>query len=274
MDRPAIESELRAFFGFHELPFTKSSRASEPFFTDAFNEALERLSYLAERRGIGALIGEPGSGKSTLLHFFLRSFSRATHAICYVEHTRCTSLDLLRAIARGFGITARYRKVDVLADLEERIVRLSREKRIQPILVLDEAHLLAPSALDEIRLLTSFEEDTREDLTLLLSGHPQLISKLTLAVNDALAQRVVLRIKMENLDRQQVERYIEFRLEMAGRTAGLFLPDAIEAIVRASRGIPRVIDGLCELSILHAWKGKRLEIDAELVSVAVDEYRP
>jgi type II secretory pathway predicted ATPase ExeA len=274
MDRPEIESELRAFFGFHALPFTKNSSPDEPFLTDPFNEALERLSYLVERKGIGALIGSPGSGKSTLLHFFLRSFSRATHEICYVDHTRCAIVGLLRAISRGFGITPRYRKVDVLADLEERIVRLSREKRIQPILVIDEAHLLPAWALDEIRLLTNFEEDTRDDLTLLLCGHPPLETNLSLAINEALAQRVVLRIRLGNLDRAQVERYIGFRLEMAGRTAGLFLPEAIEAIAVASRGIPRVIDGLSELSILNAWKEKRLEIDTELVAAALEEYRP
>jgi type II secretory pathway predicted ATPase ExeA len=274
MDRPAIEAQLRAFYGLQALPFTKGSSRGELFLTDPFNEALERLSYLVQRKGIGALIGSPGCGKSTLLHFFLRSFSKATHAIGYVHHTQLGTVDLLREISRAFGLSPRYRKADVLADLEERIVRLSREKRIQPILVIDEAHLLPTTALEDLRLLSSFEQDTREELTLLLAGHPQLEGKLSLAVNEALAQRLVHRIRLENLDHDQVEAYIEFRLEMAGRSAALFLPQASEAIYRASQGIPRVIDGLCELCILQAFKQRCLEIDAQIVAVANDRYRP
>jgi type II secretory pathway predicted ATPase ExeA len=128
--------------------------------------------------------------------------------------------------------------------------------------------------LDELRLLTSFDEDGRDDLTLILAGHPQLESNLRLAVNEALAQRIVIRIRLRSLHPEEVEAYLTLRLELAGRTAKLFLPDAVEAMARAARGIPRVIDRIAEHSLLLALRNKKTEIDAEIVTEAIDEVDP
>ncbi len=266
-----IESKLRSYFGFKSLPFTKDIDPDRLFRTDAFDQAIDRLRYLADRQGIGALFAAPGTGKSTLLRSFLSSLGKSTHAVCYVCHTTCASLDLYREIARGFQIEPRFRKADVLREIKERIVKLSRGQKLRAILVIDDAHLLPGKFLDELRLLTSFDEDSRDDLTVIISGHPQLESNLRLAVNEALAQRIVLRIRLRSLQPNEAEAYLSFRLEAAGRTAKLFLPDAAEAIARASRGIPRLIDRIAEHTLLSALRAGRKEIDAEIVTEAVDE---
>src|SRR5690606_8662203 len=141
----------------------------------------------------------------------------------------------------------------------------------QPILIVDDAHLLPTHVLDDLRLLTSFDQDSRDELTMILAGHPQLESNLRLAINEALAQRIVLRVRIRSLHPGEVEGYLIFRLELAGRSAKLFLPDAAEAIGRAARGIPRLVDRLAEHSMLIALRGKRSEIDAEVVTEAIDE---
>ena len=102
----------------------------------------------------------------------------------------------------------------------------------------------------------------------------QLETHLRLAVNEALAQRVVIRVRLRSLHPEEVEEYLVFRLELAGRTAKLFLPEAVEAIARAARGIPRLIDRVAEHSLLLALKEKKKEIDTELVTSAVDEVEP
>jgi type II secretory pathway predicted ATPase ExeA len=142
------------------------------------------------------------------------------------------------------------------------------------VLVLDEAHLLPTGFLEEIRLLTSFDADGADDLTVLIAGHPQLERNLKLAVNEALAQRIVVRIRLRSLHPQEVEAYLTFRLERAGRTAALFLPDAVEALAKAARGVPRLVDRVAEQSLLLAYRGKRKEIDADLVMDAVEEVDP
>lgn len=271
---PRLETQLRSFFGLKSIPFSKDLEPHRLFKSAALQEGLDRLRYLSDRGGTGAVFGTPGCGKSTLLRHFLDSLGRSTHAVCYVEHSSCAALDLYRLIARGFQIEPGYRKADVFREIKERILKLSRVQKLRVVLVIDDAHLLPRPFLDELRLLTSFEQDSRDDLTLIIAGHPQLESNLRLAVNEALAQRVVIRVRLRSLHPEEVEQYLAFRLGLAGRSAKLFLPDAAEAIVRASRGVPRLIDRIAEHSLLIAFKGKRKEIDAEIVTEAIDEVEP
>ncbi len=183
-------------------------------------------------------------------------------------------LDLFREIARGFAIEPRYRKAGVLREVKERIEKLSHGQKIQPVLIVDDAHLLPTHVLDDLRLLTNFETDSRDELTLVLCGHPQLESNLRLAINEAIAQRIVMRVRLRSLHTDEVRQYLEHRLQVAGRTAPLFLPEATEAIARAARGIPRLVDRLAEHSLLVALRGKRKEIDADVVTEAIDEVAP
>jgi general secretion pathway protein A len=266
-----LETRLRGYYGFAALPFAKGLEPDRLFTTDTHTRALERLGYLVDRRGVGAIFGTPGCGKSSLIRSLMGTLSRSSHAVCYVEHTNCAILDLYREIARGFGIEPHFRKADVMRDIKARVMKLSRVQKMRTVLIVDEAHLLPSSSLDELRLLTSFEADAHDELTLILAGHPQLESNLRLAINEALAQRLVLRLHLRPLSREEVDGYLTFRLELAGRTAKLFLPDAVEAIYRASRGVPRLVDSLAEHSLLNGFKAKKTDIDADIVTEAMDE---
>lgn len=269
-----IETKLKSLFGLKSIPFSKDLEPNDVFETEAFLRALDRLRYLSDRRGIGAIFGVPGSGKSTLLRTFLDGLGKTTHSVCYITNTTCATLDLFCEIARGFQIEPSFRKANVLRDIKERIVKLSRGQRLRPVLVIDEAHLLPRSFLDELRILTSFDQDGSDDLTLLLAGHPQLESNLRLAVNEALAQRIVIRVRLRSLLPEEVDNYLDFRLKHAGRTAKLFLPDAVKAIATGSRGIARLIDRIAEHSLLIALKRGVKEIDSEIVTEAIDEVDP
>ncbi len=273
-DRQRLETKLRSTFGVKRIPFSKDLEPDELFVTDFFTQSLDRLRYLVDRRGIGAVFGAPGTGKSTLLRAFLGELGKTAYSVCYVSHSSCAVLDLFREIARGFAIEPRYRKADVIREVKERILKLSRGQKVQPILVVDDAHLLPTHVLDDLRLLTSFDADSRDDLTVVLCGHPQLEANLRLAINEAISQRIVIRVRLRSLHTEEVDGYLRFRLELAGRTAKLFLPDASEAIARAARGIPRLVDRLAEHCMLLALRGKRTEIDAEIVTEAIDEVDP
>lgn len=266
-----IETRLRAFFGLKALPFQKASDPDDTMSTPAMDSAMERLRYLLDRRGIGVVLGGPGVGKSTLLRTFLSSLSKTAHAPCYVTHTTCGVLDLTRSIARGFDLIPRHNRADVTRELKDRLKKMLTQTKVAPLLVIDEAHLLPTTFLEELRILTSFDADSRDELTLVLAGHPQLESNLRLAVNEAFSQRVVLKVRLASLSRDEVERYLAHRLERAGRTARLFLPDALEAMAKASRGVPRLLDRLGEHALLIALRDKKKEIDAETVTEALDE---
>lgn len=269
-----LEPQLRAYFGFKQAPFSKDFKAAEYFPSQACGRVLARLRYLVDRRGIGSLICPPGTGKSTVLRVFMDSLSRTAFTTCYVSHVTCSVLDLVRQIARGFDLEPRYRRADVLSDLKQRIEKLATQQKTQPVLVIDDAHLLPPRFFDELQVLSSFEADSRDDLTIVLAGQPQLGASLALAVNESFAQRVVLRLELAPWDRDETAQYLVYRLQRAGRTATIFTPAAIVAIVKAARGIPRLVDRLAEHALLLAFEQRHREIDVDLITAALDQVEP
>jgi type II secretory pathway predicted ATPase ExeA len=267
-------TRLKATFGFKSIPFTKNLDPDHLFSTEMMTKAQDRLRYLVDRKGIGVIFGAPGTGKSSLLRTFMDSLGKTAYSVCYLTETTCAINDLYREIARGFRIEPKHRKSDVMAQIKERILKLSRTKKLRPVLIIDEAHMLPSAFFDELRVLLSFDEDGQDELTLILAGPPQMESTLRLAVNEAFAQRIVIRVRLRSLHVDEVKEYLQFRLEWAGRTAKLFLPDAVEALAKASRGIPRLIDRLAEHSLLIALEARKKEINADIVTEAIDEVEP
>lgn len=131
--RPRIETQLRSFFGFKSLPFAKDLEPDRLFQNEAWGRAWDRLRYLLDRRGIGALFGAPGTGKSTLLRAFLSSLGRSAYAVCYLGDTTCAARDLYRQIARGFQLEPPFRKADLLREIKQRICKLSQVQKLRAL---------------------------------------------------------------------------------------------------------------------------------------------
>jgi len=271
MSNKRTETRLRAAFGLTRLPFAKDLQADEVFATPRFKKARRQLEYLAARHGIALLASEPGLGKSTLLRAFLEGLGKSTHAKAYLSFSNCATLDIFRQIAHLFGLTPAHRKAELMRQIQQRLLKLSRNQKLKPVLIIDDAHLLTARCLDELRLLTNFDVDARDDLTLVLAGHAQLQAHLALAINEALAQRIILRIQLRALTREEVEGYLAFRLQRAGRDQALFEPAATEALAVASGGIPRNVDRIAEHALLVALNKKAKSVSAEAVTQAHEE---
>jgi type II secretory pathway predicted ATPase ExeA len=256
--------QIKAAFGLSRLPFAKEGL--DIFEHDRFDSALESLTYLAQRAGIGSLTAPPGCGKSVLLGTFLESLSKTAYRTVYLAHTTCGVIDVYRQILQALDIQPAYRKADLYRQLQERLLVLSRQKRIRTVVAIDEAHKLTTGFLEEIRLFTNFECDSRDEVALVLSGQPQLESNLRLAVNEPLAQRIIIRTKLGPFSREEMVDYVSHRLSTAGRSAPLFTECGLEALHKASRGIPRLIDHIAERSIYAAIKKKCKQIDAQIIS--------
>lgn len=267
-----LPQRVRTFFGLKRPPFDSQVGPDEFFSTPQFDDGLQRLRYVAERRGIATLTAPVGVGKSTLIRAFFDDLGHTQFFPAYVAETTCSILETYKAIAFAFDIDPAYRKIHVLRQIRERLLALSSNRKITPVLVIDEAHHLHRPFFDELRILLNFDADRSNPLMLLLSGQPQLQSSLKLSINEALQQRIVQRVQLAPFDRQQCEQYITHRLSLAGYNNSLFTPDALEAVFTFSNGVTRLINRLTESAMLLAFHRKTKEIDLEILNDAIQEF--
>lgn len=264
-------TRLKSAFGFTRLPFDSNIGPDEYFVYPDFEKALERLQYVANRKGIATLTAPSGAGKSTLLRAFIESLGKTQFFPAYVCDTSCSVLELYKAIAYALDLEPSHSKIQIIRLIKERISSLALHRKITPILILDEAQILHRPFFDELRLLANFDADSSNLFMLLISGQPQLENSLRLSINEALSQRIIAKIKLEAFDRTLTEQYLHHRLQLAGRSAPLFAQDAIEAIWSFSNGISRLIDRVAETSLYIALQGKKKDIDLETVNLAIQE---
>jgi general secretion pathway protein A len=264
-------AQLKSFFGFTAIPFTSEVKSDDYFSYPQFDKALARLRYVADRRGIATLTAPSGTGKSTLIRAFIDHLGKTQFFPAYVPESTCSTVELYKAIAFAFDIVPSFFKIHIIRQIRERLIHLSQNRKVTPVLILDEAHLLHRPFFDELRILTNFDADCSNHIMLLIAGQPILDSSLRLNINESLAQRVIARIRLSGFDRPLSEAYINHRLKLVGRIAPLFLSDAIEAIHIYSNGAPRRIDRVAENSIYIAFSNKQKDIDLDTVNQAIAE---
>lgn len=242
-----------AFYGFHERPFSKTPDPRFLFLSRSHREALARLQYAVEERDMVMLTGEIGCGKTTLSRALIDSLD-GRFRVMLVINPRLTPLEFLRSLALRLDIVepSRY-KADLLEQIGSALYGFF-EKDICPVLVVDEAQLVPhKETFDEIRLLTNYQLDDRNLLSVVLIGQGELRQRLKHRAYEPLRQRIGMQYDLLPLDRGEVADYLDFRLVTAGGTAGLFNPGAVDHLYRYSGGIPRKINHAASLALLEGF---------------------
>jgi type II secretory pathway predicted ATPase ExeA len=262
-----------SFYGLARKPFSKTPDPEFLYRSRQHAEALARLSHALEEREVAVLTGEVGAGKTTLSRALVDAYAD-TCRFSFVIHPALPPAQLLSAVAEGFGLAPGRRKVDVFGALAEHVARLDAEGRFG-VVVVDEAQLLAGrAAYDELRLLTNLSADDRALVGLVLVGQPELRERLASRGGEAFAQRVGVAFHLGPLEAADTARYLEHRLAVAGRKAPLFLPDAVEAIQRASGGLPRRINQLAAGALLEGFARGVGTLSAEVVEAVEKDLVP
>src|SRR5438270_6419147 len=217
------------FFGLRVKPFGKTPDPSFLFESDQHKEALARLEYAVEEKELALLVGDIGSGKTTLSRALIDRLGESRPVVLIIN-PRLTPTQLLRSVAQGLGITpARFRN-ELLDQIHTKLFELYEEKR-EPVLIIDEAQLIpTKSTFDEIRLLTNFQLDDQNLLSVLLIGQPELETRLERAHYAPLRQRIGMRYRLGPLTLEETVSYIEHRIRVAGGSRNPFTADAVRAL--------------------------------------------
>ncbi|MDY0260857.1 MAG: XrtA-associated ATPase [Desulfovibrio sp.] len=256
----------KEFFGLREKPFDLLPNPDFLYPSKAHKRALTYLSHgIRERAGFILLTGEVGSGKTTLIRNMIRSELRDS-VLAKVFNTRVDSLQLLMQINSDFGLETDGRdKAALLRELNDFLIEQYAQSR-QAVLIIDEAQNLSSEILEEIRMLSNLETDRDKLLQIILVGQPQLREILARPELLQLRQRIQINCNLQPLSPAEVREYIEFRMEKAGNRSALTFDDAaVEAIATYSRGIPRLINILCDYIMIDAFSAEARHIDGKTV---------
>ena len=260
--------DYAARYGLEFNPFLKNAK-DVLLDTSDFTEGKVRLNYLGDTRGFGVLTGEPGRGKSTLARVWASSLNPSLFRVSYHSLSSLTVMDFYRQVASGLGAAPSFRKNDLFDDIQREIKRCALEKRITPVIIIDEADMLSHKVLSDLQSMFNFEMDSRDLAVILLVGQPRLNTTLNQSTHEALRQRIVMNYHMGGITKEEGRRYILKKLEGAGSRQSVFDDNAIEALLNAANGTPRVINKLCSRSLMIGASLGANIIDAEAVRKAI-----
>jgi len=262
---------ILAAFSLKSPPFQKNISHDHIFYNHDYREMEQRLDFLKDNMGIGLFTGEVGSGKSTMLRVAESSLNPQLFKWVYLHRGMDNLGNFYSQVALKLGIQPKYRKADVAQQVLNAVEELYTQQKIKTFLVLDEAHLLKPDILDEIRLIHNAEIDSQDYLATAIVGQPPLRKMMGYMKFLPLVQRISVSYHLSALNRDDAYKYFEHHMKIVGGNPKVFKDNAVETIINASKGIPRVINNIALKAMYIAAKNKMTIVDQECVLAAMKE---
>ncbi len=261
----------KKFYGLKEKPFQITPNPSYLYMSPIHENALTYLEYgLMENVGFILLTGEVGTGKTTLVRYILDQFE-SEKEIAVIFNTNVTGDELLSLILQSFELEPKHgNKIKNLEILQQFLIdKYANNKQV--LLIIDEAQNLSDEALEETRMLSNLQSDDEPLIQLMLVGQPELKAKLQQPGHIPFAQRIAVNFFLSGLTKKETKSYIVFRLEKAGGRLDVFNQEAIDMIYKASKGIPRSINLLCDFALVYGFGHELQTIDAAVIKQVISD---
>lgn len=260
------------FYGLKEAPFSVTSDPNFLFFSRHHKEAFSHFLYgVKERKGFLQITGEIGTGKTTLCRALLDTLDPKIKS-AFILNPNLSALQLLKAIVTDFGIETKARTRMELMEILNRFLIAQLTEGSNVVLIIDEAQSLSAEVLEQIRMISNLETHKEKLIQIALVGQPELRQKLENPVLRQLRQRIGIRYHMLPLEKDEVEHYICHRLHVAGSNGKIrFVSKTVEHIYRYSKGIPRLINMICDKCLLAGYVYETHEMTPEIARRCIQE---
>jgi general secretion pathway protein A len=257
------------YYGLKELPFNITPNPRFLFFSAKHREAFNHLLYgIRERKGFVQLTGEVGAGKTTLCRALLEQLG-PSFATALILNPILDADQLVKAVAMELNLPVKgLDRLETVAEIN-RFLLQQLEQGKDTVLIIDEAQDLTPALLEQVRLLSNMETDERKLLQIVLMGQPELRDRLNDYGLRQLRQRITIRYHLNPLQRNEIGQYVQHRLQVSGANgAPFFTAAALWRIYNYSKGIPRLINAICDKCLLAGYVAQRDKIDFSMVGRA------
>ncbi len=262
------------FYNLREQPFGVTPDPRYLYLSPTHREALASLEYgISSGRGFLGIVAAPGMGKTTILFHLLQQLSKNARTV-FMFQTHVTPRDFLRSLMADLGLDdCGGDLVQMQAKLNEMLLQEARTGR-RVVVVVDEAQNLEDSVLEHLRMLSNFETTSEKLMQIVLAGQTQLADRLASPALVQLRQRISMMVRLAPFDRDETERYINHRLQIAGyaEELALFTRPALRLIAEASGGIPRNINNLCFNALSLGCVNKQRMIQGDTIVEVIRDF--
>lgn len=254
------------YFGMEHTPFARDVPEDRLYVSRSMEETLGRLRYAADRQLFSVITADSGCGKSTLIRKFAKELPSDQFILLYLSDSKLTPRWLYKGMLDQMGIEARFYRGDSKRILQRQIEIIRNVDHKKVVCILDEAHLLEKETLEEFRFLLNYHFDSVSPMALVLVGQTELWDdRLKLHRYSAIRQRVDMYCTLPHLDRSETEAYIRSHMDYAGCSQDIFTAGAIDEICKVSAGTMRMINRLCEKSLMYGYQQQKRLIDDHMV---------
>jgi general secretion pathway protein A len=261
------------FYELKEKPFNLLADPAFLYLSKKHELALSYLEYgLSEQAGFIVITGEVGSGKTTLIKYLLTKLEKTSAKTAMIFNTNITPREFLEIVLREWDIAGAGKEKADLYDSLNNFLLQEYIRKNQVLLIIDEAQNLSSETLEEIRMLSNLNDEKQPLLHIILLGQPNLRDRLNQKTLEQLRQRIAVHYHLDPLDYEDTAHYIRHRLQKAGaQNPELFMADAIDSIYQHSRGIPRVINVLCDTALVYGFAEGAEKIGKPIIESVIEE---